>query len=328
MRALSSATIEYVRPTSVKTETKGRTMMRVMKPIAVLLGVPMLLVGCARTNTPNNGVADNVPTIEIGACETAQGEAAPTAPTGEDWKTQLTTAGVLHVGSDNAYPPFEEIPPGADAPVGFDVDLYTEVAKRLELEQKSTTTDFDGLFTQSVPDGTFDIGVSAITIKESRKKTVDFTVPYFIADLSLAVNIEATPDIAGVDDLVGLTIGAQKGTTGEDCAGVLVAEGKAKEVKSYSDAALAFQDLEAGRIAAIVNDRPASQGFIEKNAEVLKVVQVIKTSEFYGFAISKTKPDLRVKIDVALTEMMTDGTYAAIYQKWFGTLPPFDLPVG
>jgi glutamine transport system substrate-binding protein len=291
------------------------------------IALAMLLAACSNTGgSGSNGDVD-IPTVQIGACVTEQGDQQPTAPEGVDWSTQLKEAGVLNVGSDNAYPPFEEIKPGADEPVGFDVDLYTEVAKRLELEPKSTTTDFDGLFTQSVPDGTFDVGISAITIKESRKQTVDFTIPYFVADLSLAINVEETPDIEGIDDLAGLTIGAQQGTTGEDCAKFLVEEGKAADVKSYGDASLAFQDLEAGRIAAIVNDRPASQCFIDKNADVLKVVQVIETSEQYGFAISKDKPDLREKINEVLTQIMTDGTYAAIYQKWFGTLPPFEVPL-
>jgi ABC-type amino acid transport substrate-binding protein len=291
------------------------------------IALAMLLAACASSGgSGGNGDVD-IPTVQIGACVTEQGDQQPTAPKGVDWSTQLKEQGVLNVGSDNAYPPFEEIKPGADEPVGFDVDLYTEVAKRLDLEPKSTTTDFDGLFTQSVPDGTFDVGVSAITIKESRKQTVDFTIPYFVADLSLAINVEETPDIEGIDDLEGLTIGAQQGTTGEDCAKFLVEEGKAADVKSYGDASLAFQDLEAGRIAAIVNDRPASQGFIEKNADVLKVAQVIETSEQYGFAISKDKPDLREKINEVLMQIMTDGTYAAIYQKWFGTLPPFEVPL-
>lgn len=270
---------------------------------------------------------DKVSTVSIGECQTSQGTQPASEPKNVDFMTQLAEPGTLLVGSDNAFPPFEEIKPGAKEPVGFDVDIYKDVAKRLGLKAVSKTTDFDGLFTQSIPAGTFDVGISAITIKEERKKTVDFTVPYFEADLSLAVNTEKTPKIAGIDDLAGATIGAQTGTTGEECAKFLVSQKKAKAVKSYDKADAAFLDLVAGRITAIVNDRPASEGFIAKNA-ALKVVQVIETKEQYGFAISKSKPDLRAKIDEALTAMMEDGTYAAIYQTWFGTPPPFDVPLG
>jgi polar amino acid transport system substrate-binding protein len=300
------------------------------------LGSVFLMAALALSACGDNGgtgaasptpTASEIPVIDIGECQTKSGETASNAePLGVDYTEQLKEPGVLHIGSDNAYPPFENIEPGADEPTGFDVDLYTEVAERLDLDARSTTTDFDGLFTQSIPQGTFDLGVSAITITEERRANVDFTVPYFKADLSLAVNTEETPDIKTIDDLDGLTIGAQKGTTGEACAQVLVDQGKAAEVKSYGDAAAAFQDLGTGRIAAIVNDAPASQGFIDKT-DNLAVVQVIRTNERYGFAISKEKPDLRVKVDEVLTEIMQDGTYAAIYEDWFGTPPPYEVPI-
>lgn len=280
-----------------------------------------------RAGSPTPRAGDTgIPVVSIGECQTAQGTQAPAVKKDVPYQQQLKQAGKLLVGSDNDYPPFEEQKPGTRKPVGFDVDLYDEVAKRLGLTAVSTTTDFDALFTQSIPTGEFDIGVSAITIKEERKKTVDFTVPYFQADLSLAINFSLTPAIKTIDDLAGKTIGAQSETTGEDCAKFLVSQGKAKEVKSFGSTGPAFQDLAAGRIAAVVNDRPASEGFIEKNPS-LKVVQVIRTQEQYGFAISKDKPDLREAINAKLLEIMQDGTYATIYEKWFKTKPPFAVPL-
>ncbi len=305
-----------------------KTMRRAMVAAMVLA---LLATACGKTEENRDpgtkgGSTKKIPTVSIGECQTDQGTQPATPAVGVDFKVQLKQPGKLHVGSDNAYPPFEEVKAGAKEPEGFDVDLYKEVAKRLGLTAVSTTTDFDALFTQSIPTGKFDIGVSAITIKEKRKQTVDFTVPYFVADLSLAVNAKRTPKIKTIDDLAGQTLGAQKGTSGEDCAKFLVKQGKAKDVKSFDDALAAFQDLVSGRVAAVVNDRPASEGIIVKNAD-LKVVQVIQTKEQYGFAVGKTKPDLRVAIDKALIALMKDGTYAKIYQKWFGTPPPFEVPL-
>lgn len=298
------------------------------RTVTVLAALALALAACG-TDDGTVAPPKDIPTVNIGGdCVTDQGAQPAAAPKGVDYKTQLKEPGVLNVGSDNAYPPFEEIKPGAKTPVGFDVDVYTEVAKRLGLTAKSTTTDFAALFTTSIPNGTFDVGVSAITISEERRRSVDFTAPYFEADLSLAVNVQKTPNIETIENLADQTIGAQEGTTGEACAKFLVGQGKAKEVKSYGDSQAAFLDLTNGRIAAIVNDRPASQGFVEKDPTVLEVVQVIETSERYGFAISKEKPDLREAIDGKLGEMMTDGTFATIYKKWFGTEPPFAVPLG
>lgn len=291
----------------------------------------LLLAACAADDEPSvqptTSPTQTIPTVTIDDCTTDAGSQAPAAPKGVDYKTQLVKAGELSVGSDNAYPPFEEIKPGQSEPVGFDVDIYKEVAKRLDLTAKSTTTDFAALFTQSIPRGQFDVGVSAITIKEERKRTVDFTVPYFEANLSMAVNVTKTPNIKTVDDLAGQTIGVQDGTTGADCADALVKQGKAKEVKRFDTTILAFDDLVAGGVQAVINDRPASEGIIAQNRPTIEVVQILETNEKYGFAISKEKPDLRVAIDGALKAMMEDGTYATIYKTWFKTDPPFDVPI-
>ncbi len=298
------------------------------KNLYLLAVVGMLILSaCAKdepTVTPKASVT--VPTVTVNDCINNAGSQTPTAPKGVDYKTQLAKQGELSVGSDNAFPPFEEIPAGASEPVGFDVDLYKEVAKRLGLTAKSTTTDFAALFTQSIPRGTFDIGVAAITIKEERKKTVDFTIPYFEANLSLAINTTKTPNIKTIDDLAGTTIGVQDGTTGADCADAIVKQGKAKEVKRFDTTVLAFDDLVAGGVQSVINDRPASEGIIALRS-ALKVVQVLETNEKYGFAISKEKPDLRAAIDGALEAMMKDGTYATIYKRWFKTDVPFTVPI-
>ena len=292
---------------------------------ATLLGI--VSVACAKSNTTSTQpTASPTPTTSIGPCVNNAGTQAPAPAKGVDYKTQLKTQGVLNIGSDNAYPPFESIPTGQKVPVGFDVDLYKEVAKRLGLTATSTTTSFDGLFTSSLPTGKFDLGVSAVTIKESRKRTVDFAIPYFVANLSLSVDTSKNPTIKTIDDLAGKTIGVQSGTTSEDCAKALVAQGKAKDVKSYDTSTLSFDDLVAGRVAAVINDTPASVGIIAGRPTV-KITQIIETNERYGFAVSKNKPDLRVAVDGALTAMMTDGTYANIYKTWFKTEPPFKVPI-
>lgn len=298
------------------------------KNLCLLVAVAAMLLSACAGEEPSvqPKASPTIPTVTISDCVTNAGTQAPAAPKGIDYKAQLKEPGVLNVGSDNAYPPFENIEPGQAEPVGFDVDLYKEVAKRLGLTAKSTTTSFDALFTQSVPRGTFDVGISAITVKEERKRTVDFTIPYFEANLSLAVNADRTPNIKTIDDLAGQTIGVQTGTTGADCAKALVAQGKAKDVKEFDTAILAFDDLVAGRVAAVVNDRPASEGIVAARSAI-KITQILETNEKYGFAISKNKPDLRVAIDGALEAMMKDGTYATIYETWFETDVPFTVPI-
>jgi ABC-type amino acid transport substrate-binding protein len=162
--------------------------------------------------------------------------------------------------------------------------------------------------------------VSAVTIKADRKKTVDFTEPYFKADLSLTVRDADKSSITGTDDLTGKIIGTQSGTTSEDCAKNAL-KGKIKDVRSYDTAVDAFTDLAARRVEAVLIDLPTAQQVVASR-KGLTVVQIVRTQEQYGIAVSKKNPNLRVAIDKALGEMRSDGTYDRIFEKWLHTKPP------
>ena len=70
--------------------------------------------------------------------------------------------GILKVGSDIPYPPFEDFDASGEA-IGFDIDLMNEIACRLGLEVTWVDTDFDTIFTQ-LAQGNFDVVASATTI--------------------------------------------------------------------------------------------------------------------------------------------------------------------
>jgi len=84
---------------------------------------------------------------------------------------------------------------------------------------------------------------------------------------------------------------------------------------------LAFQALQAGDVDAVVNDLPISQYVVAEEARGLKIVQEISTDECYGFAFNKDDTVLRDSVDWALAQVIADGTYADIYQAWFGAQP-------
>jgi arginine/lysine/histidine/glutamine transport system substrate-binding/permease protein len=60
------------------------------------------------------------------------------------------------------------------------------------------------------------------------------------------------------------------------------------------------------------------------NIEGLQVVGELLTTEYYGIALPQGSENVSVVNDALMT-MMEDGTYAEIYQKWFGDEPP-ELP--
>jgi polar amino acid transport system substrate-binding protein len=293
-----------------------------MKKIAVFaVALALAAAGCGKTTNVQQPSATGTPTPETtyDKCVIDQGSTAPAPTTGTSFATLKT--GELLVGSDTAYPPFESIEGGKV--VGFDVDLMEALAKKLSppLTVKFQTADFKTIFT-ALAAHKYDLVVSAVTIKATRKETIDFTDPYFKADQSIAVDTAKQPSIKTIDDLAGVTVGAQDGTTGKDCADALKAAGKVKEVRAYKEIPTAFSDLSAGRIGAVLNDLPTSKRIVEQRGGTLKIVQIVRTKEAYGIAVAKDNPNLRGALNAALAAMKADGSYSALFEKWFQTKPP------
>ncbi len=224
--------------------------------------------------------------------------------------------GKLIVGSDIPYEPFEGGRAGNYE--GFDVDIVNEVAKRLGLEVEIEDTSFDTIF-RDLAQGKFDMVASATTITPEREKVVAFSEPYFNADQSLMVTKGS--DIQSVEDLTGQTVGAQKGTTGATYA---EDETDAETVRTYAEIDDAFNALQAGQIAAVVNDFAISK-FAEQEMPDLQVIETLPTDEQYGLALNKDSTELRDAVNGALGEIKSDGTYAEIYRKWFDEDPPEDI---
>jgi ABC-type amino acid transport substrate-binding protein len=285
----------------------------------VLLAIVALATTSCGDDLPDTGGATgDLTETTLTECVIDQGTTAPAEPRGGE----LTTLeeGKLIVGSDTTFPPFESIENGKA--VGFDIDLITEIADRVgDLQVEVQSSAFDTIFT-SLAAKKYDVVISSVTIKEDRKQTVDFTDPYFSSDQSLSVRAADADSIGGVEDLEGKTVGVQATTTGEDCAkNALQAKGKAAEVRSYDGIPDAFTDLAARRVDAVLVDLPTAQQIVEDRSGI-EVVQVIRTEEELGIAVSKENPDLRVAINAALSDIRDDGTFRRLFVKWFKTEPP------
>jgi polar amino acid transport system substrate-binding protein len=219
--------------------------------------------------------------------------------------------GYLTVGTDATYPPLENVEAGEF--VGFDIDLAKEVAERLGLEAEIINTAWDGIFPALIAHK-FDVVISAVTITPERDEEMDFSDPYLDSDQSIATKEDS--GIKTKADLKDKILGVQIGTTGELTAKEIDEEIGVAEIKTYDDILLAFEDLKAGRIDAIINDIPTS-AYIVKDTPELVIADKIKTGEQYGVVFAPDTPDLLEAVNKVLKEMKEDGTYQQIYDKWF-----------
>lgn len=241
--------------------------------------------------------------------------------TGTEAAGEITTKeeGVLTVGSDIPYPPFEFRKGGELR--GLDIDLITEIANRLDLEVGSDSiidTKFDTIFTQ-LAGGRFDVVIAASTITPEREDQVNFSDPYYLAQQALIVNTNERDDISSLDDLQqGDVVGAQNGTTGKMYAEENVPEGV--QIRSFPEGPDSFTALEAGQVDAVVNDEPTAIAEIADRPG-LEIVTTIDTGESYGIAVDPAKEELLDAINEALAAIIEDGTYEEIYSR-YPDLPP------
>lgn len=220
--------------------------------------------------------------------------------------------GWLQGGSDTSFPPME-FSDGAGGYIGFDVDLCTALAHKMGLKLQVVSTAWDGIIPGLLGDR-YDIIMSAMSITEERLQQVNFTNPYLPGIIAITAPIAAP--ITSPDQLAGKIVGVQVDTTGqfavEEIAGV-------KEIKKYPDILTAFQDLAAGRVECVVNDEPVNAYIVETNPDYkAKFANTgsIVTPNDYGYAIKKENTQLLAAMNAALFELIDEGIYQKICDKW------------
>lgn len=258
-------------------------------------------------------------TLILSACNSGGGggESSNATPSASGTSgTTGTTGGTITVATEPAFPPFEsQAQKGGDLQ-GFDIELMRAIGQASGLTVNFQSLPFDGII-PGLQAGTVDAAISAITITPERAKTVSFSRPYFKAGLAIAVK-EDNKDITSLDSLRNKRIAAQIGTTGAQKAKSI----PGANVRTFDSAPLALQELSNGNVDAVINDAPVTLYAINSgNIKGLKVVGQLLTEEYYGIAAPKNSKYLSA-INSGLEKLVTDGTYAKLYQKYFKVEPP------
>ncbi|MCC7452180.1 MAG: transporter substrate-binding domain-containing protein [Anaerolineae bacterium] len=238
---------------------------------------------------------------------------------------ECAASGVLRVGSDASYPPFENVNEQTGKVEGFDVDLITAIGQKEGFQVDVRNALFDTIFT-ALSYGQYDLVLSAATITDERKQTVNFSNPYFVAGQVIVVRKADVDKIKTPADLAGKNVGVQLGTTGAEAAKGIK---NVKSVKEYPTAPEAFQALANGDLDAVVNDNVTSLSIILNSPKLnLVVTGTPFTEEYYGIAVRKDCTALLDKVNKGLAEVIADGTYAKIYAQYLGEEPGAEFRKG
>lgn len=219
----------------------------------------------------------------------------------------------LTVGSDIPYPPFEQGKPGEYT--GFDIELMEAIGEKIGRTPEFQDTSFETIF-RDVQQGKFEAVISAATITEEREKAVDFSNPYYLSEQ--AVLVQEGSDVKSLEDLEGQTVAVQQGTTGQELAKEELGD---SEVRPFPEGPDAVNALKAGTVEGVIIDAPVAQNAVEKSGGV-EIAEKVPTEEEYGIAVAQGETELLEEINMGLEEVLDDGTYTKIYEKWFKLKPP------
>ena len=280
------------------------------KYFAMLLAGMMAvsLVACGGSSTAS-APAEAEAEAEAPAEEENTEAEAPAETTEETAEMTTVEAGVLHMATNAAFPPYEMISDN-DGFEGIDVEIATEIARKLGLELVVDDMEFGSVIT-SVQSGKSDIAMAGLTVTEERKQNVDFTTSY--ATGIQVIIVPEDSDILTVDDLANdKMIGVQDGTTGYIYCSDDYGE---DHITSYTNGAMAIEALKGGKVDAVVIDNEPARAFVAAN-DGLKILDTEYIVENYAIGVSKDNPGLCEAVNNALTELIADGTVQMIVDKY------------
>ncbi len=225
---------------------------------------------------------------------------------------------VYTVGTDAAYAPFESQNEQGEI-VGFDIEVVKAIAAKAGFEVKFVNTPWEGIF-NALGQGDRDMVVSAVTITEERKQTMDFSNPYFDAAQLIAVKEDSK--VAKLADLKKLKVGVQTGTTGDEAVTKLLGK-NSTNIKRFESTPLALKELESGGVDAVVADNGVVVHYVANNpgGKFKTVSDAEFVPEQYGIAIKKGNTELQTLVNKGLADIKADGTYDKIYTQFFGAPP-------
>jgi polar amino acid transport system substrate-binding protein len=277
--------------------------------LALCLG--LLVTGCGGSGGGGGGApaaGSEQPSESAGGSQPAEGGA-------NSGGTDSSAAEKVYVvGTDAAYPPFEQVEPDGKI-TGFDMDVIQAVADAAGFKIEKKHTGWDGVF-DGIDKGTVDIGISTITITDDRKKKYDFSDPYFETNQLILLPEDST--VTKLADLKGKKIGVQSATTGEFV--VQEAFGKSYEgLKGYDDLPGAVDDFFNKRLDAVVADDGVMIYYATKIAG--KKYKTLKDDsfepEYYGIMVKKGNQELLDKINQGIKTIKENGKLEELRKQYF-----------
>ena len=292
--------------------------MRIRSRFAALMVAPLVLTLAACGGDGDDADDESSGPSSEGACA---GETA-------DLLAEVCEEGTLTVSTDPAYPPQSSLDEQTGEYEGFDIDVATEIAKRLGVDVAWEAPTWD-VITAGSWNGRWDTTVGSMTPTNERQEVLYFTEPYNYTPAVVVVGADNDEVSDLSTDLDGKKVGSCSPCTYSDfLEKKLEIEGYEfdfiiddAEISGYDTDTTALEDLVNGRLDAVITSVTTAQGYIDAG----NPVKIVGDPVFYeplsvGFDKSSdpSSESLYEAVDAIVAEMHEDGTLTSLSEKWYG----------
>ncbi len=237
----------------------------------------------------------------------------PLHPQDEVW-ARIHAGGVLRVGMDASYPPFENVD-GQGQFSGLDVDLAQALARRWGVQVRYVDVHFDGLY-DALRTDKFDLIISALPYDRTMTRDLAYSISYFNAGQVLLVHGQAS-SLNSFDDLAGSRVAVELGAESHQLARTLARDmGLAVEVIPARELETALDLLRNGEVSAVICDRITATTWVQRDPELWIVGEPL-TQQPYVIAALPVAPLLMQEVNMALQEWQADGYLRELQSRWF-----------
>ncbi len=267
-------------------------------------GLPLLLIGLM---------------VLVAACQ-GTGNA-------DDLLATIKSRGEIVVSTDPNYAPQSFLNPDGSFE-GFDIDVANEIGKRLGVDVKFETPEWEAITAGNWSER-WDISVGSMTVTEERKGVLDFTTPYYYTPAQMAAS-----DVSGinsVEEFAGETICAGESTTYVDwMEGNLSLVDAPEPADPPADITATTLPTDANCAESIQAGREDFSGWISSSTTVQAAIDegialhAVGEPVFYeplAVAIDRGGPahqELLDELNKIVQAMHDDGTLTELSNKWFG----------
>ena len=230
----------------------------------------------------------------------------------------------LRTGVDGTFAP-HAMPKLGGGVEGFQIDLFTEAAKRMHRDITIDAVSFSTLI-PGMQAGRYDFIAAPTTVTKERAENMLFTAGYLWTAYQFGIKKGTTP-IKGLEDLKGKSVAVNKGTPYETLSKQM-GEKYGFTVQVYDTQPDATQAVLSGRAYATLGGNTTIVYAASKNPNFVADLELTDTRAHWAAPVPKNNPKLRAELQDALDCMKKDGTIAKLVKKWFGKDPePDDLAV-